>query len=101
MGQNASVADRPEVYDQFLALMKDFRAQQLTTPAVIARVAELFRPTACAVIILRGGGCMFSPDAKAQVIFFLTWPLKCFRTLLCVCHMLQFGRWFWENMKLG
>eukprot|EP00667_Euglena_gracilis_P029798 EG_transcript_40061 len=38
-----TLAARPEVYDQFLSVMKDFRAQQLTTPAVIARVAELFQ----------------------------------------------------------
>ncbi|ELR11207.1 uncharacterized protein ACA1_389180 [Acanthamoeba castellanii str. Neff] len=35
-------ADRPEVYQSFLEIMKDFKAQRLDTPGVLAAVRELF-----------------------------------------------------------
>jgi paired amphipathic helix protein Sin3a len=36
-------SDRPKVYTQFLEIMKDFKAQLVDTPGVIARVQDLFR----------------------------------------------------------
>ena len=35
--------DRPEVYNQFLDIMKEFKAQTIDTPGVIQRVSNLFR----------------------------------------------------------
>lgn len=35
-------AKQPRVYNQFLDIMKDFKAQNIDTPGVIARVKELF-----------------------------------------------------------
>lgn len=35
-------ADRPEVYNQFLDIMKDFKSQNIDTPGVISRVSRLF-----------------------------------------------------------
>ena len=34
--------DTPEIYNQFLDIMKNFKAQEIDTPGVIARVSELF-----------------------------------------------------------
>ncbi|KAL0581071.1 hypothetical protein V5O48_000964 [Marasmius crinis-equi] len=34
--------DRPEVYNRFLDIMKDFKSQQIDTPGVIQRVSKLF-----------------------------------------------------------
>ncbi|KAF9270675.1 hypothetical protein L218DRAFT_952760 [Marasmius fiardii PR-910] len=34
--------DRPEVYNKFLDIMKDFKSQQIDTPGVIQRVSKLF-----------------------------------------------------------
>ncbi|KAF8518600.1 paired amphipathic helix, partial [Gautieria morchelliformis] len=34
--------DRPDVYNHFLDIMKDFKSQVLTTPGVIERVSTLF-----------------------------------------------------------
>jgi len=34
--------DRPEVYNEFLAIMKNFKSQEVDTPGVIARVSKLF-----------------------------------------------------------
>ncbi|PRP88642.1 paired amphipathic helix containing protein [Planoprotostelium fungivorum] len=36
-------AEQPKVYNQFLDIMKDFKAQCIDTPGVIARVSELFK----------------------------------------------------------
>jgi len=36
-------ANQPRVYNQFLDIMKDFKAQCIDTPGVIARVSELFK----------------------------------------------------------
>eukprot|EP01119_Soliformovum_irregulare_P017282 TRINITY_DN5110_c0_g3_i1.p1 TRINITY_DN5110_c0_g3~~TRINITY_DN5110_c0_g3_i1.p1 ORF type:complete len:1099 (+),score=261.83 TRINITY_DN5110_c0_g3_i1:72-3299(+) len=36
-------ATQPKVYNQFLDIMKDFKAQAIDTPGVIARVSELFK----------------------------------------------------------
>eukprot|EP01117_Protostelium_nocturnum_P014921 TRINITY_DN5733_c0_g1_i1.p1 TRINITY_DN5733_c0_g1~~TRINITY_DN5733_c0_g1_i1.p1 ORF type:complete len:1288 (-),score=467.49 TRINITY_DN5733_c0_g1_i1:104-3967(-) len=36
-------SDQPKVYNQFLDIMKDFKAQCIDTPGVIARVSELFK----------------------------------------------------------
>lgn len=36
-------AHQPKVYNQFLDIMKDFKAQAIDTPGVIARVSELFK----------------------------------------------------------
>jgi paired amphipathic helix protein Sin3a len=36
-------ANQPKVYNQFLDIMKDFKAQCIDTPGVIARVSELFK----------------------------------------------------------
>ena len=33
----------PEIYNQFLDIMKNFKAQEIDTPGVIDRVSELFR----------------------------------------------------------
>mmetsp|Transcript_14412 Transcript_14412/g.15981 ORF Transcript_14412/g.15981 Transcript_14412/m.15981 type:complete len:88 (-) Transcript_14412:100-363(-) len=35
--------DNVRVYNQFLDVMKDFKAQTLTTPGVISRVKSLFK----------------------------------------------------------
>jgi paired amphipathic helix protein Sin3a len=35
--------DRPRVYNEFLAIMKNFKSQEVDTPGVIARVSTLFR----------------------------------------------------------
>ncbi|THH26382.1 hypothetical protein EUX98_g7806 [Antrodiella citrinella] len=35
--------DRPDVYNLFLDIMKDFKSQQIDTPGVIERVSNLFR----------------------------------------------------------
>jgi paired amphipathic helix protein Sin3a len=35
--------DQPNIYDRFLDIMKDFKAQTIDTPGVIARVSELFK----------------------------------------------------------
>ncbi|KAJ3126023.1 Transcriptional regulatory protein sin3 [Nowakowskiella sp. JEL0407] len=35
--------DVPEVYNEFLSIMKDFKSQQIDTPGVIQRVSSLFR----------------------------------------------------------
>jgi paired amphipathic helix protein Sin3a len=34
--------DRPEVYNEFLSIMKNFKSQEVDTPGVIARVSKLF-----------------------------------------------------------
>ena len=34
---------RPRVYNEFLAIMKNFKSQEVDTPGVIARVSTLFR----------------------------------------------------------
>ncbi|CAO3642759.1 unnamed protein product [Cunninghamella blakesleeana] len=36
-------SERPEVYNQFLDIMKDFKSQTIDTPGVIERVSTLFR----------------------------------------------------------
>jgi paired amphipathic helix protein Sin3a len=36
-------SDKPTVYNKFLDIMKDFKAQTIDTPGVIARVSDLFR----------------------------------------------------------
>ncbi|KAJ3857305.1 hypothetical protein EV368DRAFT_71125 [Lentinula lateritia] len=35
-------AEKPEVYNRFLDIMKDFKSQQIDTPGVIGRVSKLF-----------------------------------------------------------
>lgn len=35
--------DRPQIYNQFLAIMKNFKSQEVDTPGVIRRVSKLFR----------------------------------------------------------
>lgn len=35
--------DRPKIYNEFLEIMKKFKAQEIDTPGVIRRVSELFR----------------------------------------------------------
>jgi len=35
--------DRPQIYNQFLAIMKNFKSQEVDTPGVIKRVSKLFR----------------------------------------------------------
>lgn len=35
--------DRPRIYNEFLEIMKNFKAQEIDTPGVIARVSHLFR----------------------------------------------------------
>jgi paired amphipathic helix protein Sin3a len=35
--------DRPAIYNEFLAIMKNFKSQEVDTPGVIARVSKLFR----------------------------------------------------------
>jgi len=35
--------DRPAIYNEFLAIMKNFKTQEVDTPGVIARVSKLFR----------------------------------------------------------
>jgi paired amphipathic helix protein Sin3a len=35
--------DRPAIYNEFLAIMKNFKSQEVDTPGVIARVSNLFR----------------------------------------------------------
>ena len=34
--------DTPEIYNQFLEILKNFKAHEIDTPGVIARVSELF-----------------------------------------------------------
>merc|ERR1711871_342780 len=36
-------ADKPHVYNEFLEIMKNFKAQSINTPGVIERVKNLFR----------------------------------------------------------
>ena len=36
-------ADKPHVYNEFLEIMKNFKAQSINTPGVIDRVKNLFR----------------------------------------------------------
>ncbi|OBZ86626.1 Paired amphipathic helix protein Sin3b [Choanephora cucurbitarum] len=36
-------SDRPDVYNQFLDIMKDFKSQAIDTPGVIKRVSSLFK----------------------------------------------------------
>ena len=35
--------DKPEIYNEFLDIMKNFKAQTIDTPGVIRRVSQLFR----------------------------------------------------------
>jgi len=35
--------NRPRIYNEFLAIMKNFKSQEVDTPGVIARVSKLFR----------------------------------------------------------
>ncbi|GMH53925.1 hypothetical protein TrRE_jg1732, partial [Triparma retinervis] len=35
--------DRPRIYNEFLEIMKNFKAQTIDTPGVITRVSNLFR----------------------------------------------------------
>ena len=35
--------DQPHIYNNFLDIMKNFKAQTIDTPGVIKRVSELFR----------------------------------------------------------
>ena len=35
--------DRPAIYNEFLAIMKNFKTQEVDTPGVIERVSRLFR----------------------------------------------------------
>jgi paired amphipathic helix protein Sin3a len=34
---------KPEIYNEFLDIMKNFKAQTIDTPGVIKKVSELFR----------------------------------------------------------
>ena len=34
--------DKPEIYNEFLDIMKNFKAQEIDTPGVIQRVSQLF-----------------------------------------------------------
>ena len=34
---------KPEIYNEFLDIMKNFKAQTIDTPGVIRRVSQLFR----------------------------------------------------------
>jgi paired amphipathic helix protein Sin3a len=36
-------SDKPETYNEFLDIMKNFKAQTIDTPGVIKKVSELFR----------------------------------------------------------
>jgi len=36
-------SDKPEIYNEFLDIMKNFKAQEIDTPGVIQRVSTLFR----------------------------------------------------------
>ena len=36
-------SDKPHIYNEFLEIMKNFKAQSINTPGVIARVKQLFR----------------------------------------------------------
>ena len=35
--------DKPEIYNEFLDIMKNFKAQEIDTPGVIEQVSQLFR----------------------------------------------------------
>ena len=35
--------DRPRIYNEFLEIMKNFKAHEIDTPGVIMRVSDLFR----------------------------------------------------------
>ena len=35
--------DKPEIYNKFLDIMKNFKAQEIDTPGVIQQVSRLFR----------------------------------------------------------
>ena len=39
----AEFGDRPEIYNEFLEIMKSFKSQEIDTPGVICRVSTLFR----------------------------------------------------------
>ena len=36
-------SEKPEIYNEFLDIMKNFKAQELDTPGVIQQVSHLFR----------------------------------------------------------
>ncbi|GAB5037077.1 Hypothetical protein NocV09_06000010, partial [Nannochloropsis oceanica] len=36
-------SEKPEIYNEFLDIMKNFKAQEIDTPGVIQRVSTLFR----------------------------------------------------------
>lgn len=36
-------SDKPHIYNEFLEIMKNFKAQSINTPGVIERVKNLFR----------------------------------------------------------
>ena len=38
----AEFGDEPEIYNEFLEIMKSFKSQQIDTPGVIRRVSTLF-----------------------------------------------------------
>ena len=57
----STFAEQPEVYDNFLSIMKDFKAQLINTPGVIARVSDLFQGH---VDLIYGFNTFLPPDYK-------------------------------------
>ncbi|KAK5969770.1 hypothetical protein GCK32_018679, partial [Trichostrongylus colubriformis] len=58
-------ADQPNVYTQFLDIMKDFKSQAIDTPGVITRVSRLFHGRSALII---GFNTFLPPGFEVQVV---------------------------------
>uniref|UniRef100_A0A1I7WHQ2 HDAC_interact domain-containing protein n=1 Tax=Heterorhabditis bacteriophora TaxID=37862 RepID=A0A1I7WHQ2_HETBA len=58
-------ADEPNVYTQFLDIMKDFKSQTIDTPGVITRVSRLFRGRSS---LIMGFNTFLPPGFEVKVI---------------------------------
>lgn len=60
-------SDKPEIYNEFLDIMKNFKAQEIDTPGVIQRVSTLFRGYNKLILVsglaaTRGSPHCYGPD---------------------------------------
>ncbi|VDL71315.1 unnamed protein product [Nippostrongylus brasiliensis] len=58
-------ADQPNVYTQFLDIMKDFKSQAIDTPGVITRVSRLFHGRSA---LIMGFNTFLPPGFEVQVV---------------------------------
>eukprot|EP00500_Bicosoecida_sp_ms1_P002752 CAMPEP_0203807136 /NCGR_PEP_ID=MMETSP0115-20131106/893_1 /ASSEMBLY_ACC=CAM_ASM_000227 /TAXON_ID=33651 /ORGANISM="Bicosoecid sp, Strain ms1" /LENGTH=145 /DNA_ID=CAMNT_0050715807 /DNA_START=195 /DNA_END=629 /DNA_ORIENTATION=- len=56
---------QPQIYNQFLEIMKNFKAETIGTPGVIQRVSELFRGHAPLIL---GFNTFLPPGYKIEVV---------------------------------